>query len=217
MTATEHPAPPATTPPPDPPHARPGLWHRAPGWLFHAVAAVGAAGLLLSDSYPTGGFMPLLFGFWVLLGCAALWLARLVAYLAGRSRHRSGPAWPFAVAPVAGVLVVAIAASGFPLQARWGLSEGAFDARADALVARVEAGEAKPGSNLIRNDRVALYTVAFAHVDEDGNVFFSIEGSGFIDGGGFARFPDGPPEPSDLHESEYQHLGGDWYTYVEFF
>jgi hypothetical protein len=190
--------------------------------VFHATAAIGAIGLLWSGSYPYGGALSMIISAWLILISAAVWLARLITYVSGRSRRSpgsrrpSGPAWPFAIAPVAGVLVVAIGVTGLPLQARWGVSEGAFDARADALVARVERGDARPGSTLIRDDRVALYTVRWAHVDGDGNVFFSIAGSGFIDSGGFARLPDGPPAPKDeFDREEFEHLGGDWYLWLE--
>lgn len=217
MTSVHAGSPPAA-PPADPPTSRPGLWRRAPGWVFHAAAAIGAVGLLWSESYPYGGAVTLIVSAWWILICAGIWLARLIAYLNGRltrPARPSGPAWPFAIAPATGVLVVALAMTGLPLQTRWGLSEGAFDARADQLVARVEQGEARPGSNLIRDDRVALYTVQFAHVDGDGNVFFSIAGSGFIDSGGFARLPDGPPKAKDeLDREEFEHLGGDWYLWL---
>ncbi len=200
--------------PAGPPAGRPALWHRAPGWVFHGVTAIGAAGLLWSASYPYGSMLlGIVFAWWI-LACAAVWLVRLIAYVAGR-KQPSGRPWPFLIAPVGGILVLAIGLTSLPLHARWTASRGAFDARADALVVQAERADADPGDILLRDDRVALYTVDFAHVDEHGNAFFSIAGSGFIDRGGFARFADEPP--ADTTGDRFEHLGGDWYLWFDRF
>lgn len=213
-------APTAGVPRPAPPAERPvetvraGMWNRAPGWILITATVLGGLGLVWSGTYPHGSVLALIVAAWWSLGCAVIWFARLVSFAATRPQHRGERWWPFLVPPAIGIATIAIGVTGLPLQARWSLSEGAFDARADALVARVERGDADPGDNLIREDRVALYTVDFAHVDGEGNVFFSIAGSGFIDSGGFARLPDGPPD-EPFGRDEYEHLGGDWYLWLE--
>ena len=210
---------PSLPPPPGDAAAAPlALLHRAPGWIFHLVATLGALALLWSASYPLGNFLPLLVGFGWTVGCAAVWLVRLITYVSGRRLAvPSGRSRGFLIAPIGGLVVIALMALGVPLAARWGLSRGAFDARADQLVAEAAESGAGRKRDVLDGDRVALYIVRNATVDASGGVYFVIEGSGFVDGGGFARLPDGPP-PTGLEPGEpeqFEHLDGDWYTFVE--
>lgn len=205
-------------PPDDATVARPALLHRAPGWIFHLLATVAALALLWSESYPLGNFLPLLLGFWLTIGCAAVWLLRLIIYVSGRRAGvPSGRSRRFLIAPIGGFTVIALMALGVPLAARWGISRAAFDARADQLVAEAAETGADRNREVLEGDRVALYTVRAAWVDDSGGVYFVIDGSGAIDGGGLARLPDGPP-PTGLEPGapeEFEHLEGDWYTFVE--
>ncbi len=198
-----------------PSRRRPSLGHRAPGWLFSSITAVGAAGLLWSETYPYGSVPVFIASAGVVAICAAVWLVRLIIYLSGRSSYPSGRAWPFLVAPVGGAAVLLLGFTSLPLHARWSMSQGAFDAQADELVERVERTDAAPGQNLLRDDHIALYEVSYAHVDGDGNVFFSIANSGFIDTGGFARIPGG--QPPDSGDDQFEHLDGDWYLWLSRF
>jgi hypothetical protein len=178
------------------------------------MAALGGLLLLWSESYPGGGFFGLLFGFWLVAACVATWLLRLTTYLARRNEgSERGPWWPFLVEPVGAVVVIALLAAGAPFALRWGLSREAFDARADQMAARAEdAGDGRT-HRYLDDDRVALYEVRDGWIDPQGNVFFAIAGSGFIDSTGFARI--GGDVPQRYASYEFEHLEGDWYTYVQ--
>ncbi|MGN6692951.1 MAG: hypothetical protein ACTHN0_02145 [Aquihabitans sp.] len=194
---------------------RPRFWSRAPGWIFHVTCAVGGFLLLWSASYPLGGFLPFLASFWLLAGCVVAWLVRLVSYLAARTTPGPRPRfWPFLIAPVGAVVVIAIALTSAPFDLRWGLSEGAFDHRADQMAARAQVvggGRSRP---LVRNDRVGLYQVRDGWVDRSGNVYFTIEGSGFIDTVGLVRI-EGEVPPPGYERDEFSPIGGGWYTFVQ--
>jgi len=192
---------------------RPSRWNRAPGWRFYAITAAGGFGLLWSVSYPLGHVLWFVYSTWWLVACAIVWLVRLANYVrARRTATHSGRWWPFGVAPIGGALVLGLMALGAPLSARWSTSEPAFDARADQLAAKAAKIDAGSRQSLIRDDRVALYTVSDAWVDADGAVHFLIRGSGFIDSVGVALLPEGPP--ADDGTRDYQRFDGDWYTFV---
>lgn len=194
----------------------PPMWRRAPGWAFTGLTAVGAFLLVWSASYPTGSAPLFLLGFAWLVPCALVWTVRLITYLVGlRNEHRSGPFWPFLVAPVGAVATLALCSSTLPLDVRWAVSRSAFDTEADQLQAESERRGVGEDHLLIEDEQIGLYAVSSAWVDEHGNAFFVVNGSGFIDGGGFARFPGDVPTPSG--DDDYEHLQGDWYVWFDAF
>ena len=131
-------------------------WLSPPGWAFHAVCAIPGLGLLWSASFPGSDFLLSIFSLGLAVGFAAIWLARLITYVA-RERRVS---WLFAIAPVAGALLLAIDVFTLPLTARFAFDEAAFDRAATS----VEAGHGVPG-------HIGTYQVQSVNEDGDQIVF----------------------------------------------
>jgi hypothetical protein len=204
-----------------------GWWRRPPGWIFHLLFIPPVLVVLWNASLPDGTFSILgvmAYGLAVLaiMGLAAAWTGRLLAYLVPNERARWGTAAVWAVVPAAAGLVLALLLLHVPLRARFEVSKGAFD---DALASNglpTEAPRGDPLFDAIDATRVGLYFVYWVERRDDGSAFFYEEPYGSA---GFAYLPDGPPgaEVDELRCFElsasdqaprYLRLGGDWYSFT---
>lgn len=178
------------------------LWCRPPSGAFHVVLVVPALTLLVAESVPTGHVLPAVGAWLALLAAAAVWVGRVVAYLAAHARRRAhgSPLW-LAVAPVAGALVFGLVTADAPLHLRWAASRGEFERAVE--------------SDRLDGGRLGLYEITDVWRRGD-DVYFTEAHTGTITYGGFAHLPDGPPPLSESQPefSEYRHLDGPWYVWI---
>jgi hypothetical protein len=183
-----------------------------PGPRFYGLC--GGATLLLLYSVSVPGlaffsFVPAILG---LLTLTVVWCVKLILSRRG-FRRRWGS---FAVAPVGGALVCAILHFDVPLQARWSLSQSAFE----SVVARVSAGPAVGDERDEVNvaHRVGLYSISSGRrVGGDGLIFYEASGAALFDYAGFAYLPNGPTADlatGSFESPEFHHLSGPWYTWT---
>ncbi len=186
------------------------LWRRSPRWLFHVALVPPTLGLLWSCSVPG-------FAYFLWLGSAALlavgafiWAARSISYLVARRRGRSDgrTSW-FLVAPVAGLLVLALILIDVPLRARWAVSRSGFETV-------VQEAKKDESFSSIGNQRVGLYQVLHVYSQGEAVIFYEKTGA-FSDDAGFAYLPHGPfsgLENGGFERPEFWHLGGHWYAWT---
>ena len=109
-----------------------------PRAVFHLVVGLFGVGLLWVGSSPGVPLVPLMWLGLLLAFGALIWAGKLVAY---HRRRRKGVARPagrwFLLAPIGGVLIAAVLASGLAFDVRWALSRASFD---DAGFAYLPAG-----------------------------------------------------------------------------
>ncbi|WCO65615.1 hypothetical protein PO878_14010 [Iamia majanohamensis] len=192
------------------------LLGQPPRWFFHLVLLVPVAVVLWGATSPYGAFLPLVFGAGGIVLLAGVWLARAVAFAAASLRRPRSARW-LAVAPIAGVVVVALMVADVPLRLRWAQSRPAFE----EVVATVDADDEAP----VDDDptvagfprRLGSYEVTSV-LDWDGGTAFVEADGGFIDDTGFVHLPDGPDALSDQQRVGFvldlRHLEGDWYTFT---
>jgi len=191
---------------PSPRRRRPG----PPRWLFHGVAALAALALLWAYSYPGMQVYFWLGSLLALLLLAAVWLVRLVIAL-WRPRQWS---WWFVVAPVGGLLTLALLTYGVPLHARFVLSESAFQAQVKDLPAAPTDGA--EWTDLAHPERIGSYRIIEVNRIAGGVVFWEANGD-FFDSVGFAWLPDGPSavlESGSFENPQFTHLQGPWYAWT---
>ena len=164
--------------------------------------------VLWTDSFPGGGdFVVILFAVYALVASALLWFLRLGGWLLVR-RKRSRPATNarrFLIAPIGGLLTVALILAGAPLATRFAMSRSAFE---DALSWRA--------SDVTRDRRVGLYTITDVERAK-GNVLFYEKHGAFLGEAGFAYLPHGPGGRIRNRFGEYpsfSHVFGTWYTWT---
>jgi len=191
-----------------------------PRWTFHAVVLIPMAYLLWGASTPQGGSTLLaIAAVLALLLAAVMWGAALLAWVIARVRGRAmGSGWWFVIAPLAGLLFVGALAGNVPLRARWFVSLPSLD--------RIVAdGPSSAGPDDVVSievpDRVGLYRVDGADRVGANTFVYVAAGSSdgvFLTGAGFAHLPDGPSwdlyPGGDCDRVEYDHLGGDWYSWA---
>lgn len=166
---------------------------------------VGAVGLLTcwAISAPAGYFLLILAAALAWSALAAIWgvwLLVAVVQRAGRAGLRRR--WrQWLSVPAITLVVFANAALDAPLRMRLGLSEPALRAAAVALA----SGETiEPG-------RYGLFALT-AMERFPGGARFQVRNTGFLEVGGFAYSPAGPPPV--LGSDRYEHLTGPWYSWV---
>jgi hypothetical protein len=200
-----------------PPHSLAALFPGPPGWIFHVLTALPAGALLHSVSLPGVDFVTAMLAYYALVLAAGLWAVRGITYLV--ARRRGWPTgdrrwWWFAVAPVGGVVVALLIGGSVPLQARWALSESAFEeiVRDVTPTASVEDRVDLPAPG-----RIGFYRITDAYRQGDAVVFHEATGAplGFA---GFAYLPSGP-FPELMYGSVevgpwFRHLSGDWYAWT---
>lgn len=166
---------------------------------------VGAVGLLTcwAISAPAGYFLLILAAALAWSALAAIWGGwLLVAVLQRAGRDGLRRRWRrWLSAPAITLVVFANVALDAPLRMRLALSEPALRAAAVALA----SGESRePGWYGL----FALTTMERL----PGGARFQVRNTGFLDVGGFAYSPDGPPPV--LGSDRYEHLTGPWYSWV---
>jgi hypothetical protein len=183
---------------------------RPPWWWFHALVAVAAACLLWAFSVP-GVFFLLGMGAAGVLALAGLIWAAWVLTIGLRRRTWS---WWFVVAPVLGVIVLALLSAGVPLQSRWATSRSAFDTVVASLPPAADTGNER--SPVTVPARIGSYDITMAYRVPAGVVFHEETGN-VIDDAGFAYLPDGPKpdlENGSFESPVFRHLGGPWYGWT---
>ena len=185
----------------------PAFWGQPPGWPFHLVAAIPASVLIWSASLPGGLFLPVLAATVTLGVLALVWLVRAAGCVASRTL-RSSARW-LAVAPLGAVLVVALATTDGPLEARWAVGRPAFERVAEqAPAAEDDQAIALPGFPR----RVGAYRISRA--SQHGRAFVFYEESGaFLDDAGFAYLPEGTDDVPIGELVSLHTLGDDWYAF----
>ena len=182
-----------------------------PGRLFHAQLAVPTIVLLWAWSYPGGhALLIVAAGCWILASAIA-WAAWGLPHLATSVRTQ---ARSFAVAPIAGLLVVILLVADVPLRARFELSRSDFDA-AVATVAEAGRGDDE-WHGVDAPESIGTFAIRSAHRTGDSIIFFEETGS-FLYSAGFAYLPDGPSRElgtSWFEAPSFRNLGGDWYAFV---
>lgn len=184
-----------------------GIWSRTPGWLFHLTLVPAAVGLLWSHSSPGFGFFSWLLAVVVLGIAAAVWTARMAMFMVAKRRGAAARRlWTFVVAPVGGLLVLALLVGDVPLRTRWALSRDAF---ADVVGDVDQAAKWSP-------KRLGLYEVT--NVRRDGSAVFFYEKTGALfDDAGFAYLPLGTSsvrESGSFENPQFDDLGGAWYAWT---
>jgi hypothetical protein len=166
--------------------------------------------MLWSYSYP--GFGPLSFmaGALGLVVGAAVWIVRALLYLRAKndaSRQRRPRL--FAVAPLAGLFVVALLWTDVPLRLRWALAKGDFEERLPAALADDEYFD-------IKTRRFGTYKITSIERNHEAVIFHESAGNLFDDAG-FAYLPNGPRpalENGNFEVPQWTPLGGHWYAWT---
>jgi hypothetical protein len=199
---------PVVTPPPE-------VAGRARRWLvdpprtgFHVVVGVFGLLLLWVGTLPGVPIIPLAGLTWLVAAGAAVWALKLTVHLVRRRRGDAPTAgrW-FLLAPVGGLVVVLLLASGAAFQLRWSVSRPSFE--------RVVAAQTEPTTAGARK-QVGLYRVLGAPwVIGDAVVFHHPLGGGLFDDAGFAYLPEGvTPELDGQFESlRVERIEGPWYRW----
>lgn len=189
------------------PASAPAAGHsrRADGW-FYGLLALASVGLLYVSSLPGSPLifvMPVL-GLWLVVG--VVWLVLLV--LAIRRRRFS---FSLVIGPAAAVIVGALSMSPLPLQARFDLARGSFD----ATVRSLPPDQSEGGSlGLVGSYRIKQWARS-----GDAVLLYASGGTGLVDDAGFAYSSGGVPEALTSSDDPgfevmgWQDLGGGWYAW----
>jgi hypothetical protein len=191
------------------------LLRTPPGRWFHLALVPVTALLLYAASVPGYAFFTGYAAGALLLFAALMWAARTALYLRARRRGTaSGSARWLAVAPVAGLAVVALLGNDVPLRLRWSLARDDF-ARA-ARLAPPPAGDRGEWVRFAVPDRIGSYRITGASRVGDGVVFTERTGA-LMNDAGFAYLPTGPfPEMANgsFETPDFYALGGGWYGWT---
>lgn len=187
---------------------------RPPGAKFHLVVGLAGLLLLISVSVPGVAFFSGLAAAYVLGIGAVVWVVRgLLFVLARRDGRAHGAARWFLVAPLGGLLVVALVLADVPLRARFSLSEAAFDRALELAPAETSLDEQE---HFEVPDRIGSYRITDAYRQGDAVIFYERTGS-LVDDAGFAYLPSGSfPELENggFERPSFRHLQGDWYAWT---
>ena len=146
-----------------------------PGWAFHGVVVLAAAGFLYSLSFPGMAYFLAVATIGALFGLAVAWLVLLVVFCASRRRgQNAGRGLRFVIAPLVGALVVVAAWTGAPLDVRWAASRSSFD---QAVKAAQSGGT--PDRGLF--GRVGFYRITSIKAVPNGLLFYEETATGAED------------------------------------
>lgn len=182
---------------------------RPPRWLFHLVLVTLTVVLLSAFSVPGFGLPAFVISIELLVVAAVVWLVRLVAFV----RIQRTWSWWFALAPVGGLLVLALVMTDAPFNARWAVSRGAFQATVADLP---QAAAVTEWERVDVPARLGAYRIDRAYRVPGGILFYEATGSGSADAG-FAYLPAGPApslESGAFERPRFEHLGGAWYAWT---
>ncbi|WP_131822170.1 hypothetical protein [Mycobacteroides saopaulense] len=180
---------------------------RPPGPVLLGAATVACGGALWGASCPGGDFFLLLLVGYAAVAIAIVWVLRTACHLALR-RAGSGEArasW-LRVSAVPVVIAMTLLAIGgdVPMRLRFAQARGAFE----GIVRSIQEG--RPAPTVVR-----LGTYRVRSVSSRGpNIYFVVDGGGFLTDEGFVYLPHGAPQKSEIGERTWvRHFGGDWYTF----
>ncbi len=181
---------------------------RPPGRLFYSLWALALALVLNEASVPAKRLGLISIAAFPTLGLLAVWLLRGLLRVNSTASddadaNQRGSWW---LAPLSLVVVLLLASTSLPLQARFILSRPTLEAVAeDAAASRVDRSGVM---GLFLIDEVEIYGTAVVFTEATGGFIF--------DRGGFAYIPDDPND-SVLDEVAPRcvmwPLGGDWYAW----
>jgi hypothetical protein len=188
-----------------------GFWGRPPRLWFHLALSAAVLVALWSVSSPGFALVSLLGAIGALWLLALVWLARAIAFGTSRHRRPRSARW-LALAPLTGLVVVALMAGDVPLRTRWALSRPAFEQALDDVA---DPGDGDPYHVAASFTRLGSYRIE--STTRDGNAVLFYEPSRpLIDYSGFAYLPDGPTPAVEarFETSRFEPLGGSWYSFT---
>lgn len=183
---------------------------KPPGKYFHCACGVAAFLTLFANSVPEGYFLPMILCIYLWGALAVTWWIRGIGFSFFTTRRHGSRAatrymkWrSWAVGPASLALTIVLCLTQFPLWATYWLSKSSMDRMAMRVITT-----SAPVSGPMR---VGLMQ-AIDCEPIAGGMHFRVDGSGFLDRGGFAYFPF-PPFPTVRGKSQYSHWHGNWYTW----
>lgn len=181
-----------------------------PGVAFHIVCLLATGYEFWILSTPAPGFYNFLVGLAVLMGCALVWIARLLLLL----RERHDVRWPWAVAPIGGLLALVLVATQAPLQARFALADAELRDVARSVLTAVDPAAAADGLGDL--GRVGTYRVHDVEAREE-IVYFTFRRAGdfFTGPEGVAYVPARTTAPQQTPDGRtLDHLFGPWHHWT---
>jgi hypothetical protein len=163
------------------------------GWL---IGAAGAFSALRPD------FVDTILLFWTGVFLGVSWVSRFFAEVFRKPRRR--PRLSLAITPLAGLIGFLMLISDADFDLRLHLSEPSLLAAARSL---------PPGSQKTLTPRRFGLLWAKGAEEHGGSVFWFLPG-GFLDSGGLAYVPAGPPPRTWASGVIFRHLRGPWWEFV---
>ncbi len=194
------------------PKAPPRAHRDAPeiGVGFHVILGVLLGIVLAAASGPEFA----LWGFLAVLAiglCIFVWGVVALGTVVRRLRGiRTGRLWWFAIAPVAGVMVLGMLSTDLPLQLRWAVGRGDFEKVAETAAPNLTRSQVR---DMGGSRTIGTYPVSRVYQQGDAVIFRT--GAGFADTG-FAYLPTGAfpeLENGNFESPHFSSIGGDWYTW----
>lgn len=174
---------------------------RSRGLVTNALAFAALVYTIYAFSIPSPFMGPIYSELlWIAVGLA--WLVQ-IAFTVWRTRPltaRAARSW--FLAPVLALIALTLVWTDAPFQARYRLSRDAMDSTARRVIREPASGD--------RIHRIGLWNV-YGVERVPGGMRFLVNDSGFVDSGGFAYSPNGPPRGPDI--ADYEHLDGPWWLW----
>ena len=178
-----------------------------PRWLFHGICLGLTLWVFWELSTPAPELFDLAAPVFFLVVCAVVWVIRLVISI----REGGTPQLWWLLAPVGGVLAMALVLTHAPLHARLSVSDDQLAAVAKSLLAAPDPAKAANAEGSL--GRVGAYHVRDVHV-RDGLVYFTVADFGFLSGPrGVIYVPAGSAPPSDTWDQHVEHFRGPWFRW----
>lgn len=181
---------------------------RRAAWLRRTTKAMLVLSLvtLWTFSVPETYFLPLMFLSWLSLPVGTFWVLAVAGWIRHVGLRRGIRNGWLATGVLVGAGTVLAIVFALPLHVRFELSRPSLEALAVDM-GRPDAPE------MIEQRSIGLFE-AEAIEPFDGGYRFVVRGTGFLDPGGFAYSPSGPP-PNIGGEDLYYEFSGPWWIWVE--
>lgn len=187
---------------------------KPPGKYFHCACGITVFITLFANSVPEGYFLLMILCIYLWGALAVIWWIRGIGYSFFTTRRHGTRAatrymkWrSWAVGPASLALAFVLNLTQLPLWATYWLSKSSMDRLATQVITT-----SSPVSGPMR---VGLIQAVECEPIL-GGMQFCVDGSGFLDRGGFAYFKT-PPNPNTQLPNQYVHWHGNWYTWSEDF